>query len=89
MQRSPARSRCAAANPSGALATRYLLNGNTMDDYLNVIDPPFRWTVAVGRITDNGGVHLNSAIWNNALWTIRTQLAKIDNKPAYQSQLVA
>ena len=77
-----------AANPSGALATRYLLNGNTMSDYLNVIDPPFRWTVAVGRITDNGGVHLNSAIWNNALWTIRTQLAKIDNKPAYQSQLV-
>ena len=31
-------------NPSGALATRYMLNGNTMDDYLNVIDPPFRWT---------------------------------------------
>ena len=58
-----------------------------MDDYLNVIDPPFRWTVAVGRITDNGGVHLNSAIWNNALWTIRTQLAKIDNQPGYQSQL--
>ena len=66
-----------------------MLNGNTMDDYLNVIDPPFRWTVAVGRITDNGGVHLNSAIWNNALWTIRSQLAKIDNKPAYQSQLAA
>ena len=74
-------------NPSGALATRYLLNGNTMDDYLNVIDPPFRWTVAVGRITDNGGVHLNSAIWNNALWTIRSQLAKIDNQPGYQSKL--
>ena len=76
-------------NPSGALATRYMLNGNTMDDYLNVIDPPFRWTVAVGRITDNGGVHLNSAIWNNALWTIRGQLAKIDNQPAYQSRLAA
>ena len=75
------------ANASGVLATRYLLNGNTMDDYLNVIDPPFRWTVAVGRITDNGGVHLNSAIWNNALWTIRSQLAKIDNKPGYQSKL--
>jgi len=76
-----------SANPSGSLATRYMLNGNTMDDYLNVIDPPFRWTLAVGRITDNGGVHLNSAIWNNALWTIRTQLAKIDNLPGYQSQL--
>ena len=74
-------------NPSGALATRYMLNGNTMDDYLNVIDPPFRWTLAVGRITDNGGVHLNSAIWNNALWTIRSQLAKIDNQPGYQSKL--
>ena len=76
-----------AANASGALATRYMLNGNTMDDYLNVIDPPFRWTIAVGRITDNGGVHLNSAIWNNALWTIRSQLAKIDNQPGYQSRL--
>ena len=41
----------------------------------------------VGRITDNGGVHLNSAIWNNALWSIRTQLAKVDNQPAYQSSL--
>ena len=77
------------ANASGVLATRYLLNGNTMDDYLNVIDPPFRWTVAVGRITDNGGVHLNSAIWNNALWTIRSQLARIDNKPGYQSKLAS
>jgi Zn-dependent metalloprotease len=74
-------------NPSGALATRYMLNGNTFDDYLNVIDPPFRWGVAVGQITDNGGVHLNSSIWNNALWTIRSQLAKIDNKPGYQSPL--
>lgn len=74
-------------NPSGALATRHLLNGNTMDDYLNVIDPPFRWTVAVGRITDNGGVHLNSAIWNNALWTIRSRLAQIDNEPGYESAL--
>ena len=76
-----------SANATGDLATRYLLNGNTMDDYLNVIDPPFRWSAAVGQITDNGGVHLNSAIWNNALWTIRSQLAKIDNKPAYQSKL--
>jgi Zn-dependent metalloprotease len=75
------------SNESGTLAVRYLLNHNTMDDYLNVLDPPFRWTLAVGRITDNGGVHSNSAIWNNALWSIRTQLAKIDNKPAYQSPL--
>ncbi len=74
-------------NASGDLATRYLLNGNTMDDYLNVIDPPFRWTIAVGRITDNGGVHLNSAIWNNALWTIRSRLAQIDNQPGYRSRL--
>jgi hypothetical protein len=74
-------------NPTGALATRNMLNGDTMNDYLNVLDPPFRWSLAVGSITDNGGVHLNSAIWNNALWTIRSQLAKIDNEPAYQSQL--
>ncbi len=78
-----------SANPSGDLATRYLLNGNTMNDYLNVIDPPFRWTIAVGRITDNGGVHLNSSIWNNALWTIRSRLAQIDNKPGYESELAA
>ena len=75
------------ANETGTLATRYMLNHNTMDDYLNVIDPGFRFLVTVGRITDNGGVHLNSAIWNNALWSIRTQLAKIDNKPGYQSPL--
>ena len=74
-------------NETGTLATRYMLNHNTMDDYLNVIDPGFRFLVTVGRITDNGGVHLNSAIWNNALWSIRTQLAKIDNKPGYQSPL--
>jgi Zn-dependent metalloprotease len=74
-------------NPTGALATRYMLNGNTMDDYLNVLDPPFRWSLAVGRITDNGGVHLNSAIWNNALWTIRSRVAQIDNQPAYKSPL--
>ncbi|MEO6510981.1 MAG: M4 family metallopeptidase [Nocardioides sp.] len=73
-------------NPTGKLATRYMLNGDSMNDYLNVLDPPFRWSQAVGQITDNGGVHLNSAIWNNALWTIRTQLAKIDGQPAYQSQ---
>ena len=74
-------------NPTGELATRYMLNGDTMNDYLNVLDPPFRWSLAVGSITDNGGVHLNSAIWNNALWTIRSRVAQIDNKPAYQSQL--
>ncbi len=76
-----------AKNETGTLAVRYMLNHNTMDDYLNVLDPPFRWSLAVGRITDNGGVHLNSAIWNNALWTIRTQLAKIDNQPGYKSPL--
>ena len=29
---------------------------------------------------DHGGVHFNSAIWNNALWSIRVGLAKIDGQ---------
>ena len=36
---------------------------------------------------DNGGVHYNSAIWNNALWTIRTRLAQIDGQPGNTSTL--
>ncbi len=72
----------------GVLATRDMLNGNTMEDYLNLLDPPTRWSILVGaNINDSGGVHLNSAIWNNALWTIRTRVAQIDGKPAFQSGL--
>jgi len=73
---------------SGTLATREMLNGNTMNDYLNLLDPPARWSMLVGQnINDNGGVHLNSAIWNNALWTIRTRIAQIEGKPAFKSDL--
>ncbi len=31
-------------------------------------------------------MHLNSAIWNNALWTIRTRSPRSTSKPAYESQ---
>ncbi len=44
-----------------------------------------RWPSAASPTT--AACTLNSAIWNNALWTIRTQLAKIDGKPANESQL--
>ena len=36
---------------------------------------------------DNGGVHYNSAIWNNALWSIRTRLAQIDGQDGNTSEL--
>lgn len=71
-------------NPDGTLSTRYLLNGATMNDYLALVDPPFRYRL-IGLNQDNGGVHLNSAIWNNALWSIRTRLARVDNVPANDS----
>lgn len=74
-------------NPDGSLSLRYMLNGATYDDYLRLLTPTFRLDKNFGYDADNGGVHLNSAIWNNALWSIRSRLAKIENKPGNDSQL--
>jgi hypothetical protein len=74
-------------NPDGSLSLRYMLNGNDFDDYLRVLDPGFRLQYLGYSSQDHGGVHYNSAIWNNALWSIRVQLAKIDGKPGNDSPL--
>ena len=73
-------------DPEGKLSFRYLLNGTDFDGYLRVLDVGTR-LVQLGWNEDNGGVHDNSAIWNNALWSIRTRLAQIDGQPGSTSPL--
>lgn len=73
-------------NPEG-FSLRYLLNGATYDDYLRLINPSFRYGQMTGYDADNGGVHLNSAVWNNALWSIRSRLAQIDGTSGNESGL--
>ena len=73
-------------NPEGTFSTRFLLNGNSFEDYLYLLDPPYR-LFARGFDQDNGGVHLNSAIWNNALWSIRSRLAQMDGASGNDSEL--
>jgi hypothetical protein len=75
-------------NPEGSMSERYLLNGATFDDYLRILDPGLRPTyIYGGNPQDWGGVHYNSAIWNNALWSIRTRLVQIDGEPGTTSAL--
>ena len=73
-------------NPDGTTSMRYMLNGNGYDQYLRLLDVGFRLD-NLGFNQDQGGVHINSAIWNNALWSVRTQLAKIDGLSANESPL--
>jgi Thermolysin metallopeptidase, alpha-helical domain/Thermolysin metallopeptidase, catalytic domain len=72
-------------SPEG-LSMRYMLNGATLEDYLYLVATPLLLT-ALHRGQDNGGVHLNSAVWNNALWSIRSQLARIDGVDGTDSAL--
>ena len=72
-------------NPDGSLSLRYMQTGNDFDDYLRALDPGYRLKLLGFSSQDQGGVHYNSAIWNNALWSIRVNLAKIDNKPGNDS----
>lgn len=74
-------------NPDGSLSLRYMLNGTTFDDYIRLLNPTFRMRQSTGYDADNGGVHLNSAIWNNALWSIRSRLAQIENSSGNDSKL--
>jgi hypothetical protein len=74
-------------NPDGSLSLRYMLTGNDFDDYLRALDPGFRLEMLGYSGQDQGGVHYNSAIWNNALWSIRVTLAKIDGEPGNDSPL--
>jgi hypothetical protein len=74
-------------NPDGSLSFRNMLNGNDFDQYLRILNPGIRLSLLAGYRQDQGGVHYNSAIWNNALWSIRTRLAQIDGQPANTSTL--
>ena len=74
-------------NPDGSLSLRYMLTGNDFDDYLRALDPGYRLKLLGFSSQDQGGVHYNSAIWNNALWSIRVNLAKIDGAPGNESPL--
>jgi hypothetical protein len=62
-----------------------MLNGSDFDDYLRVLNPGERLRLLAGFNQDFGGVHDNSAIWNNALWSIRSRLAQIDGQPGNTS----
>ena len=68
----------------GDSGLRDVLNGNGLSDYLGLLDPSLLLKV-LGFKNDNGGVHLNSAIWNNALFSIRTRLAQIDGTNGRES----
>ena len=74
-------------NPDGSLSLRYMMTGSDFDDYLRVLDPGYRLQFLGYSSQDHGGVHYNSAIWNNALWSIRVQLAKIDGEAGNDSPL--
>ncbi len=74
-------------NPDGSRSFRDMLNGNDFDEYLRVLNPGARLLLLLNYKQDNGGVHFNSAIWNNALWSIRTRLAQIDGQPGNTSKL--
>ncbi len=74
-------------NPDGSVSFRYMLNGNDFDQYLRILDPGQRLILLLNYKQDYGGVHSNSAIWNNALWSIRTRLASIDGQPGNTSPM--
>ena len=74
-------------NPDGSTSFRYMLNGSDFDDYLRILTPGQRLIQLINYRQDYGGVHYNSAIWNNALWSIRTRLAQIDGQDGNTSEL--
>ncbi len=76
-------------SPDGGFATRYLPNGAGFDDYLGLLNVPLGLLEKGVGDQDGGGVHLNSAIWNNALWSIRKRLVQIDGSSGVESPLAA
>jgi hypothetical protein len=80
-------SQLCVANPDGSSSFRYMLNGSDFDDYLRILTPGHRLLLLINYRQDFGGVHYNSAIWNNALWSIRTRLAQIDGLDGNTSEL--
>ena len=73
-------------HPNGLTGTRYMPNGSTFAQFVGYMDAPL--TLPLSE-PDNGGVHRNSSIWNNALWAIRGRLAQMDGVPALQSARAA
>lgn len=69
------------------LATRDLQSGVTFGDYLYLLDTGPRFRLLTDDNQDNGGVHANSLVWSNALWTIRSRLAEIDGGDGNASPL--
>jgi hypothetical protein len=74
-------------NPDGSVSARFMLNGATYADYLRLLQPEIGAYVNGLSTQDNAGVHLNSAVWNNALWSIRKRLTQIDGVPGNESEL--
>jgi hypothetical protein len=73
-------------HPNGLKGTRYMPNGSTFAQFVSYMDTPLSLPLSE---PDNGGVHRNSSIWNNALWAIRGRLAQMDAVPALQSARAA
>ncbi len=84
---SQAQNFCEVPTADGGYTLRQMLNGATNADYLRLLNPTLRLRVVREYDADHGGVHLNSAIWNNAMWTIRTRLAQIDGVDGNTSPL--
>ena len=78
---------CMVELDGGRFATRNLLNGATYEDYLYLLDLPYRSFLTDTDYNDEAGVHFNSAIWNNALWSIRTRLARMDGTSGNKSPM--
>ncbi len=74
-------------NPDGTASARFLPNGSTLDDYVRLLEPGFRARLLQLDDQDNAGVHSNSAVWNNSLWSIRKRLAQVDQAPGNESGL--
>ena len=72
---------CAAPTRTAPCRSATCSTATTSTTTCGILDPGQRLHMLLNYKQDNGGVHYNSAIWNNALWSIRTQLAKIDGQP--------
>jgi hypothetical protein len=70
-----------STRPDGLKGLRYMLEDANFDEFWSFLDTPAAFSVDV----DHGGVHSNSFVWNNALWSIRTRLAQMDRVPGNDS----
>ena len=78
-------SQLCVANPDGTTSFRYMRNGSASTTTCGS-QPGTRLLVLIHYPQDFGGV-LQLAIWNNALWGIRSRLAQIDGEDGNTSEL--